>query len=57
MVVNGERERETIRPEFDRSIMIDFQGAKRGTLRDGKKQLFREPENGLTCVCSRGISH
>ena len=25
---NGENERETIRPEFDRSIMIDFQGAK-----------------------------
>ena len=24
----GEKERETIRPEFDRSIMIDFQGAK-----------------------------
>jgi hypothetical protein len=28
MVGNGEEERETIRPEFDRSIMIDFQGAK-----------------------------
>ncbi len=25
---SGEEERETIRPEFDRSIMIDFQGAK-----------------------------
>jgi hypothetical protein len=24
----GEEQRETIRPEFDRSIMIDFQGAK-----------------------------
>jgi len=28
MVGCGEKERETIRPEFDRSIMIDFQGAK-----------------------------
>ena len=28
MHVSGEEERETIRPEFDRSIMIDFQGAK-----------------------------
>ncbi|MGO9567538.1 MAG: IS1380 family transposase [Desulfomonilaceae bacterium] len=28
MVGSGENERETIRPEFDRSIMIDFQGAK-----------------------------
>ena len=28
MVGHGEKERETIRPEFDRSIMIDFQGAK-----------------------------
>ena len=28
MVGSGEKERETIRPEFDRSIMIDFQGAK-----------------------------
>jgi hypothetical protein len=28
MVGFGEKERETIRPEFDRSIMIDFQGAK-----------------------------
>ncbi len=28
MVGNGEKERETIRPEFDRSIMIGFQGAK-----------------------------
>ncbi len=28
MVGNGEKERKTIRPEFDRSIMIDFQGAK-----------------------------
>jgi len=25
---SGEEQRETIRPEFDRSIMIDFQGAK-----------------------------
>jgi hypothetical protein len=25
---SGERERETIRPEFDRSIVMDFQGAK-----------------------------
>ena len=25
---SGQEERETIRPEFDRSIMIDFQGAK-----------------------------
>jgi hypothetical protein len=25
---SGEKERETIRPEFDRSIMIDIQGAK-----------------------------
>jgi hypothetical protein len=25
---SGDKERETIRPEFDRSIMIDFQGAK-----------------------------
>src|SRR4030042_6959268 len=25
---SGEKERETIRPEFNRSIMIDFQGAK-----------------------------
>ena len=25
---SGEEERETIRPEFDRSIMIDFRGAK-----------------------------
>ena len=28
MAGSGEEERETIRPEFDRSIMIDFQGAK-----------------------------
>ena len=28
MVGSGEKERDTIRPEFDRSIMIDFQGAK-----------------------------
>jgi hypothetical protein len=28
MVGCGEKEREIIRPEFDRSIMIDFQGAK-----------------------------
>jgi hypothetical protein len=28
MVEGGEKERETIRPEFNRSIMIDFQGAK-----------------------------
>lgn len=28
MVGCGERERETVRPEFDRSIMIDFQEAK-----------------------------
>jgi hypothetical protein len=28
MVGNGEEERETIRPEFDRSMLIDFQGAK-----------------------------
>jgi len=28
MVGCGEKERKTIRPEFDRSIMIDFQGAK-----------------------------
>ncbi len=28
MVWSGEKEREAIRPEFDRSIMIDFQGAK-----------------------------
>jgi hypothetical protein len=28
MVGYGEKERETIRPEFDRSITIDFQGAK-----------------------------
>ncbi len=28
MVGRGKKERETIRPEFDRSIMIDFQGAK-----------------------------
>jgi len=28
MVGSGEEERDTIRPEFDRSIMIDFQGAK-----------------------------
>ena len=28
MVGYGEKERETIRPEFDRSIVIDFQGAK-----------------------------
>lgn len=28
MVGNGEEGRETIRPEFDRSIMMDFQGAK-----------------------------
>ncbi len=28
MVGSGERERETIHPEFDSSIMIDFQGAK-----------------------------
>jgi len=28
MVGSGENERETIRPQFDRSIMIDFQGAK-----------------------------
>ena len=28
MVGSGEEERETIRPDFDRSIMIDFQGAK-----------------------------
>ncbi|MBM4329209.1 MAG: hypothetical protein FJ118_18840 [Deltaproteobacteria bacterium] len=28
MVGSSEKERETIRPEFDRSIMIDFQGAK-----------------------------
>jgi hypothetical protein len=28
MVGSGEETRETIRPEFDRSIMIDFQGAK-----------------------------
>ena len=25
---SGEEQSETIRPEFDRSIMIDFQGAK-----------------------------
>ena len=25
---SGEEQREAIRPEFDRSIMIDFQGAK-----------------------------
>ena len=25
---SGEEQNETIRPEFDRSIMIDFQGAK-----------------------------
>ena len=25
---SGEKERETIRPEFDPSIMIDFQGAR-----------------------------
>ena len=28
MTGSGEEQRETIRPEFDRSIMIDFQGAK-----------------------------
>jgi hypothetical protein len=28
MAGSGEKERETIRSEFDRSIMIDFQGAK-----------------------------
>ncbi len=28
MVVCGEKETEAIRPEFDRSIMIDFRGAK-----------------------------
>lgn len=28
MVGSGEKEREAIRPEFDRSIMIDFQVAK-----------------------------
>ncbi len=28
MVGSGEDQRETIRPEFNRSIMIDFQGAK-----------------------------
>ena len=28
LVGNGEEERETIRPDFDRSIMTDFQGAK-----------------------------
>jgi hypothetical protein len=28
MVGSGEKERETIPPQFDRSIMIDFQGAK-----------------------------
>ena len=28
MVWSGEEQRETIRPEFNRSIMIDFQGAK-----------------------------
>ena len=28
MIGCGEEQRETIRPEFDRSIMIDFQGAK-----------------------------
>jgi hypothetical protein len=25
---SGEEQKETIRPQFDRSIMIDFQGAK-----------------------------
>jgi hypothetical protein len=28
MVGSGEKERETTGPEFDRSIMLDFQGAK-----------------------------
>ena len=28
MVENGEEERDTIRTDFDRSMMIDFQGAK-----------------------------
>ena len=28
MIGSGEEERETIRPEFSGSIMIDFQGAK-----------------------------
>jgi len=28
MAGSGEDQRETIGPEFDRSIMIDFQGAK-----------------------------
>jgi len=28
MVGSGEKEREIIRPEFDRSIVMDFQGAK-----------------------------
>jgi hypothetical protein len=28
MAGSGEEERETMRPHFDRSIMIDFQGAK-----------------------------
>lgn len=28
MLNNGERQKEAIRPHFNRSIMIDFQGAK-----------------------------
>jgi hypothetical protein len=40
MVGCGEKERDTIRPEFDRSIMIDFQGAK--TTSDAGFLLLRE---------------
>ncbi len=28
MVAYGEKDRETIRPEFDRSIVMDFEGAQ-----------------------------
>lgn len=39
---SGEKQRETIRPEFNPAIMIDFQGAKitsdSGTLRTGSKR-------------------
>lgn len=52
MVGSGERERETIRPQFDRSIVMDFQGAK--ITSDTGFLLLREMDERFGILCPIG---